>query len=546
IGLFRLMNLFNIDRVNIALPFYIALWSFITIVSIWSLLKLLGFRPSTVAMTLIFFAITPTFLFLAAGFFTETVSLAFASLATYFLVRSLKRASIPSAFLSSVLFWVAMRSREPYSLLFLGAVLVVLSQIPANKGNRRKLAAVAVVFLLVSLVSVYGTGDVVSSEAIQSTQVAVQNFAVGPLLAILFPPIRQVSTTTSSGTSTASGATTGGSTVVTGTYAGTNGTRTTSGGSQTNVGTTATTTSQSISTETSATGNGGGGQPETQGILAILGITWVPDSGILRMALLMFVSFVTGYGPMVILLFAGGLYLLYDALVGRRLLEAIPMLLLVVLFLGTLGGVLLVFVYQPSYFGIQHYSTLLRFANTSVLMLPLLVAPFIENVASSKRVRTALVLVMLVLYVGFGTTLAQIATTNLDPSENPLTLTPPAGWHTADIALRDFILSHPQLSPYFVTGITWGTGTWTPGLSGRPDLVLSDYLNNSQLSRLNYSRLYVYVAAGYLGNLRDGYGITWQLARDGLAGNQSVVGGFRADKLIFNDSSGMLVEVSRV
>jgi len=552
IWLFRLLSLGNIDRVAIAYPFYIALWSFIIIVSVWSLLKLLGFRPTTIAMTVVFFAITPTFLFLSGGFFTENMALALASLGMYFLFRSLKRPSLPygplAAAASAVLFWVAMRSREPYSLLFLGAFLVVLGQIVAQKQDRKKLATVAVVFLIFNAASLYVLPDPVSGETVDSVLRVGQNIE-----ALLFPahvqPINTTSTTTITGSL---GPITQTQTTQTNTQTSFTQTQTTQTNTQTSftiptgsLGRGGVTTTTTQTNETGPSSSGGIAGQRTQGLLALLGIHFIPSIAVLRVALLVFVSFVTGYGPLLILLAAGALFLLYDATLGRRFKQWIPITLMVLLLIGTLGGVVLIFADNPSYFGIQHYSTLLRFANTSVLILPLLAAPFVERVTASRLARILLVSIMLVLYIGSVAFLAQVAVTNLDPFEDPLTVTPPTGVHAASVALRSYVLSHPPKSQYLVLGLGSGQQTWAPGLSARTDLVYLDYLNNSAMASTTSNQIIIYVAPDSLDSLKYSYGTVWRLVTNSLSGNLTAVDGLRATGVVFNDDSGTMTLVSR-
>ena len=537
--LFRVFGLGNIDRLTVFMPFYVSLWSFTTLVALWMTLRVLGFGFSTRTLVLFFFAATPTFLFLSAGFLSEPMALAFATLGTYFLVRCLKKPGFTHGVVYSLasvgFFWLSMHSREPYSLLIFGGFVVLLAQSVLSRGDRRKLLTFAAIFLLCGA-GLTAAKDPIFIEAMSSIAFPFHQIFIQPIISAIKPPPPGPNVTITLTTLPPQVVTTTTTSVVTITGP--------SGPVVTTTTEVVTTTVTGTASQTAALGV----PPviQTQGILAFLGITTVPANGLYRALLLIFLAITTGYGPVGILLAGSSVFVLYEILRREDAEERLVTGLLALFFLGTLGGVVLVFVYQPSYFDVQHYSTLLRFASTSLLMFPLVLAPFFEKATRSRRAKTATVVIVLAIYAISAPTLVYFAQTNLPPSQQPFTLSPPAGFQGEGIALRGFIQSHPGWSEYVVIDGSGGLLTWIPGLSARSDVVFTNFLNDSQMEASMPNEFLVYLTPLSPPPVNQGnYNALYAIVSYALNGTRSSAAGFHAVSVVYRDAYGSLVEAAR-
>jgi hypothetical protein len=451
-GFVGLLRLDVLDRVVVALPLYTSLWSSITTLSLYLALRGLGYRGYGVVLPLLALVFTPAFLFLSLGFFSEGMSLAYASLSLYFLVRLLKGRSILNALPAAAFIWLAMRSREPYSLLFLSLFTVPLLEAWRNPAWRRLIVA-SIILLAVTALGVEVVRDPAANMGVQSIHRSVDMMAA-PFINLF----------------------------------------------------------------TAKEPAGGPGPPAgvaervpTQGVLAAIGVRYVPDDAGARALLLLFTALVTGYGPILPVFVAGLAYLLYQLVSRRRLRPWLSTLALVLLFLGTLGGVVLVFIGQPAYFGVRHYSTLLRFSHTSLLALPLAAAPLLHRFVGDGRRVIALAAAISLVYVPAAPLLAQAATSNLNPYENPLQpqLFPERAF---GLYLRDYLAAHPGPSPIHIIGLSPEALRWIPGLSGRPDIRTHPYAAlEGGLASGWEGRVYLYIPPAELTGLRERNPVVWRL-----------------------------------
>jgi hypothetical protein len=449
-GFVGLLRLDVLDRVVVALPLYTSLWSSITTLSLYLALRGLGYRGYGVVLPLLALVFTPAFLFLSLGFFSEGMSLAYASLSLYFLVRLLKGRSILNALPAAAFIWLAMRSREPYSLLFLSLFTIPLLEAWKNLAWRRLILA-SIILLAVTALGVEVVRDPAANMGVQSINRSV-HMMVG------------------------------------------------------------------INLFTAKEPAGGPGPPAgvaervpTQGVLAAIGVRYVPDDAGARALLLLFTALVTGYGPILPVFVAGLAYLVYQLVSRRRLRPWLPTLALVLLFLGTLGGVVLVFIGQPAYFGVRHYSTLLRFSHTSLLALPLAAAPLLHRFVGDGRRVIALAAAISLVYVPAAPLLAEAATSNLNPYENPLQtqLFPERAF---GLYLRDYLAAHPGPSPIHIIGLSPEALRWIPGLSGRPDIRTHPYAAlEGGLASGWEGRVYLYIPPAELTGLRERNPVVWRL-----------------------------------
>jgi hypothetical protein len=502
--LFRALGLTNVDRVAVALPFYVSLWAGITFFSVWLIARELGYEERTSSLVLLAMAASPAFIFPSLGLFTEGMALAYAALGLYLLIRTVKRGGVWSAPLSAAFFGLASRTREPYSLLFLVSFLLPL--IYGVLGRRRLILAAALMFIV--LLGAFVMSDPPLNQVVNSVRRV--NDMLNPGTVQPFP---------SQQPETPSGQTGGSSSGNPGQTGGTG-----PPGGQRSQGS-----------------EGAVKRPETSGLLTLVGIKEVPQGPVARALTLMALSLTVGYGPVLVVLLAGFGYMLLRLLLAREVTKWLGNLLLSLLFLGTLGGVLLVFMDYPEYFGVRHYSTLLRFTNPTLLMLPLTAAPFVSTLASSQRRMRVAVLTMASLYLLVSPYMVQAATTNLQPWENPLNPSPPPE-RVALLWIRGDILAHPDRSPAAILGISEGFLIWLPGLSGRPDVSTHPYLTPTELGQLEAKAIYVFLPKG-LEPLRERYPELYKVLI--LAAVKGYVDGFTAHSVTLDSDNNMLVVLTR-
>jgi len=521
--LFRALGLTNVDRVAVALPFYVSLWAGITFFSVWLIARELGYEERTSSLVLLAMAASPAFIFPSLGLFTEGMALAYAALGLYLLIRTVKREALWSAPLSAAFFWLASRTREPYSLLFLGSLPLLL--IYAVWRRRKLILAAALLFTV--LLGAFVTNDPSLNQAVNSMRRVTD--VLNPKTVQPFPSQEPNTPPGHEGTGSS------------GSEPGTPPSRE-GGGS-------------SIAGQTGDTGHSGGETsqgrnqgsegavkwPETTGILRVIGIKEIPQGPVARALTLMTLSLTVGYGPVLVVLLAGFGYMLLRLLLAREVTKWLGNLFLSLLFLGTLSGVLLVFMDYPEYFGVKHYSTLLRFTNPTLLMLPLAAAPFLSTLASSPRRMRVAVLTMASLYLLASPYMVQAATTNLQPWENPLNPSPPPE-RVALLWIRGDLLAHPDRSPAAILGISEGFLIWLPGLSGRPDVSTHPYLTPTELGQLEAKAIYVFLPKG-LEPLRERYPELYKVLI--LAAVKGYVDGFTAHSVTLDSDNNMLVVLTR-
>ena len=538
-ALFWLFNIDSIDRITALLPMYIALWNIIAVVSVWQTLRLLGYQPRVVGLTLIGFISLPAFLIPSLGFFTEGMALAFASLGVYLVVRYLKEESRFRGgvilFLAGSAFWLAMHTREPYVLFFLGLGLIPLASILGGKSWKVPLVA-GLVCLIVAQGVVYTVQDPIAVETQQSFISFGQTFGMGPFLSFLglIPPV-VTQTTTEVTTAPVITTTTTTTTSVSGSHTTT----------AVSVITTTTTTTFTLTLPVTPASPAPPPAPiQATGILALLGISTVPNSIVIRSLLLVVVSVLSGYGVLLILPIVGAILILFEIIVRRRLGNRPPVILLAVMFLATLAGVTLTFANDPTYFGSQHYSTLLRFASTTLLAFPLLTAPVVDRLVRNKKAVYAAIGLMVILYGLTAPSILGAAVSNLESYNNPLVFQPPQ-YAGPTVLFRNYVLAHPAGSPFVAMGLYPGLYEWTPGLSARSDVTYVSYMNGTQLASSNFTSFYLFVQPGGFSAMQQNYPLLASLAYNALTGNSSAVAGFRPVSTIFDDSYGLMILVSR-
>ena len=216
--LFHAFGVSNMDAFLYFLPFYLFLWSTITVLSYYFIMRSLGFSGRTLAISLLVAPFLIVFTLLSVGFLTEPVGLAMAMLGILFLVKFGKtekwQGYLVYPLLSSLAFAAARYTREPYSIFLVGGPLVVV--LLAFEGVRRmdakrrkKLAVCAVAVLMftgpavvflewpVSLQAEIGSAFFGFTQTVTSPVVTtVTIVTVQPTTVTTIPPSTQTITTT--------------------------------------------------------------------------------------------------------------------------------------------------------------------------------------------------------------------------------------------------------------------------------------------------------------------------------------------------------------
>ncbi|MBM3898526.1 MAG: hypothetical protein FJ358_08430 [Thaumarchaeota archaeon] len=274
----------------------------------------------------------------------------------------------------------------------------------------------------------------------------------------------------------------------------------------------------------------------TGGVLALIGITHVPEGPIDRIFLMTFLTILIGYGPILPLLVIGLSYTLYRSLLRQEFRKWLIPIMLLFTFFGTIGGVVLVFVGNPELLNFRHYSFLMRWANPTVLALPIIAAPLLEKITRSRKRLMFVMLSFALLYAGSIPFTVQAATTMLNPQhETPLSLEPPPA-KKFPIFLRDYMLAYPEKSPWVLIGGSEDLRTWTPGLSGRNDLLLYPYMDLGDLAVMKLDRFYVYVPPEQYASFEERAPILSQLVSQARNGNFAIASGFQVESIVFDNN----------
>src|SRR3989441_2091567 len=160
IFLFKIFAIRSPDSFAFFLPFYLFLWSGLTIYIFYRLLKLQGFSDVTVALSVVCSFVLVAFVLLSLGFLTEGVGLCMAMLGIYGLVRFLKSETDNGRFASLVFaalfLGFAGGTREPYVAVEIGGIAVIVTaalrhpaKLPASRYGTKSLSALSILFFLV-------------------------------------------------------------------------------------------------------------------------------------------------------------------------------------------------------------------------------------------------------------------------------------------------------------------------------------------------------------------------------------------------------------
>lgn len=494
IVIFRAFGISSVDAFAIMLPFYLFLWGAFTILAFYGIMKLLGFDGRTVALSLFSSLFLVTFVLLSLGFLTEPVGLAFAMLGIYFLLRFLKSTTLRGRLILPILAALSLGaaggSREPYNaLLAAGGLVILIGLFRRPRGKTGwKLALLSLMLFLVPAASMYLANGYATAQAPSIGQQLGQ--------AILSNPSNNVpsSTVTSQVTTTLTKETTITNTsfsqtvttltrvvtsneTVTTTKSGTATTlvvpvnRTTTIVTSTTIPVVHTViTVTTLTTNSTTTVVSGGNYPFYARSL-LLNTLAIFAGGILL-----------GWGPIAFAIGGSGFLLLASAIVRKKKITDLLVLMLALSALGSYLVVSFIFAPDPSYLSFQNYSTIIRFSDTAIpayfLLAPIVIRHFVET-----KKALGFVAVLLAFLVVAVPVYQVYASSNLGYTNgNPFSI----GYRSQAVQVRDYLAGVPNHNGLALVGIPYGW-SFTPGIQ---DLGISLYYpgisNNPMAQNLTY------------------------------------------------------------
>jgi hypothetical protein len=436
IALFRILGLDTPTEYWLFLPFYLFLWSSLTIYAFYRTVKLVGFDQRAIALSLFSSLFLVSFVLLSLGFLTEPVGLSLSMAGIYFMVRWLKekhyrnRSLILSPLLAALCFSAAAGTREPYLIFPVGCIFLVplvlraqnknLGHLPGNRRNAL-LAASALAFIIPSLFFLQYPNALFFGQVTPTAA----DFAGGISQALPGPQASTTTTLTVFGNFTSTytfvSVVSGNSTTVTKT-------------------TTQTSSIQVVSTA-----------PPQPNPLA--------KTRLGNTVLIFLGGIILGWGPILFLVGLGGFLLLLASL--RKADSTRWLVFFLALFsAGSYFVVSFIFSTDPFYLSFFNYSTIIRFSDTA-LPTYFLCAPVVFSIlAKRKKQAVGVVLVLLLFVVAAVPVYETYASSSLVSytGGNPFAL----GFRTDAVQIRDYVSSHQGDSPFYIIG--WPNG-WnlTPG-----------------------------------------------------------------------------------
>src|SRR5438093_3076232 len=495
IFLFKIFAIRTPDSFAFFLPFYLFLWSGLTIYIFYRLLKLQGFSDVTVALSVVCSFVLVAFVLLSLGFLTEGVGLCMAMLGIYGLVRFLKSETDNGRFawlvFAALFLGFAGGTREPYVAVEIGGIAVIVTaalrhpaKLPASRYGTKSLSALSILFFLVP------TGTMLYANT--ATTSTVGPLASGLIVSIFTNP---ASNTPASLSSTK---------VVT-----QNVTQTIIQGASTTTLTTqsVSTTTQLVTQNVTQTIIQGASTTTltTQSVSTTTQVSYIPFYGksVLSNTIAIFIGgLILGWGPIAFPLALVGFLILTKASIRRE-----PMALTaLVLVLSALGSDLVVsylFAPTPDYLTFKNYSTIIRFSGTALPAF-FMTTPFFLAVVAKRNRRVVGLLGFAVVSLFILIPIYQVfAISNLGyTTANPFGL----DYRSPAVQVRDYVNSHQADAPFRIIGVPYGW-YFTPGIDGLKSVdVYSPYTQSTLSPTLNYStflsqhwtEFYVYSSTSFI------------------------------------------------
>lgn len=533
IYLFKLFAISNIDGVILLLPFYLMVWSVITIFAFYETSRLLWSDERVRVLSLYSLLFLISFVLLSLGFLTEPVGLAMAMLGIYFLVKTATRKGRPVLlvvypFLSALAFSAARYTREPYAIFLFGGIPLVLL-ISMSHWKKRTVGHGAKALIVLSLCVVAFAGPSVFFLEYPTPLVSYSSSlaiglgqALGTPIQVTSATITQTSSIVSTLTTTIFSMTT--STIQQQTVTIINGTTTTlEPGQVVVVGV------PKVVTSTTS----------VPYLIQSVQLSHVLNNQLVNTLWIFFAGLTLGWGPILLACAAVGFVLLlksreklndnYGLLVGLALLA-----------LGSYLVVSFLFSADPTYISFAHYSTILRFSDTALPAYFIIVPLFFAAISKHKKTTYAIFAILLIFTVAAIPAYESFASSNLNlAQENPFAL----NYRIAGVDLRDYVLSNPSACPLNVIGFSTGLGdweslTWTPGAPAGNCINVYPYMPVGQFAAQHWSTFYVYLYDLQSIPSQSSYLIPLLNGSQGAQVPQDQQFALAGRQVIFQDSSG--------
>jgi hypothetical protein len=250
-----------------------------------------------------------------------------------------------------------------------------------------------------------------------------------------------------------------------------------------------------------------------------------------------------GWGPLIFLFGLAGTVLLCRRLLrGSEKGLALVFLLLVSALLSYLV-VSYIFSTDPSYLTLHHYSTIIRFSDTTIPAY-FLAAPFVCSffVRSRKRV-VSLITIFLVFTLALVPVYEVYAASGINLQENPFSLS----FRTIGVDIRNYVQSHPSGGPFNIVGFPEYDWFWTPGSSDLKNVHLYAYPNQTQFLKYRWTNFYAWGESLGNSNSNDRYALGKQLPYlfPSILKSTSPGSPYRvlSTQLVFNETSNIMVRV---
>ena len=392
IFLFKALGITSVDAFSYLLPFYLFLWTAVTLIVFYKLLKLLGFDEVVTSLSLVSSFFLVSFILLSLGFLTEPVGLCMAMLGIYVLARFLKSRSaagwVAFPLLAGCFFGFAAGTREPYNAFLVAGGLIVLATayarrkegIRTRRFSARTLLGVSVLaFVIPSLFFIFVPTHAYSQQIAPIGSQLLQSLVSNPK---------------------------------------------TSGG------------------PTNAT-QAAGGTPAVPFYRAFIGTNTL---------LIFFGGIILGWGPVCfVIALAGFLILLRKSFWGRDVTARFVFFSSMVA-LGSYFIVSFIYAPDPYYFSFQNYSTVIRFSDTA-LPAYFLAAPFLLAMIAKSRKRMLGLAAVFLIFIAVAVPTYQVyASSNFGAiNGNPFSLS-----YRSPAALARSYFATDGAGPYYLAGLPYG------------------------------------------------------------------------------------------
>ena len=407
IFVFKVLGITSVDTFSYLLPFYMFFWTAITFIIFYKLLKLLEFKETNIALSLVSCFVLISFVLLSLGFLTEPVGLCMAMSGIYLLARLLKTKTAAGllgfSFLSCCFFGFAAGTREPYeAFLIAGGLIVLVIAVSRRKdavrtrrfGGRAVLALSVLAFIVPAAFFLFVPTQAYSQQVAPISTQIIQSIASNPVTSA---PV--TTTTITSGSTTF------------------------------------------VSTST-------------------LSVPIYRQFVLPNMLLIFFGGIVLGWGPICFAIALIGFLILFQKAVRHSDLTARFVLLASLTALGSYLIVSFIYAPDPDYFSFRDYSTVIRFSDTA-LPAYFLAAPFFLMMLSMSRKRMIGLAAVCVAFLLIAVPVYQVyAASNFNyTTQNPFDL----GYRSDAVLLRNYFAANDSNQAVDLVGVPYGW-TFTPGV----------------------------------------------------------------------------------